>query len=188
MAEHGHLRCADLAAACWPGARYGEQMAQRTVRGLVESGERMPRRNALGGTSFVCTRPGAAVLELRGVKAHHGLDLAVSGPTCRHAVLTARWCLHKRAQGFQTFTEYRLQQGQAPVSRELLFKRLGRHADAVLIKGTQLSAHHGQLPDGVGGDLSGQGGGHLAQHCAAVLRRRRLLVPHCGDQWPEWRP
>lgn len=140
VAEHGHLRCADLAAACWPGARYGEQMAQRTVRGLVESGELMPRRNALGGTSFVCTRPGAAALELRGVKAHHGLDLAVSGPTCRHAVLTARWCLHKRAQGFQTFTEYALQQGQAPVSRELLCKRLGRHVDAVLIKGTQLWA------------------------------------------------
>ncbi|MCE4557858.1 hypothetical protein [Pelomonas cellulosilytica] len=25
VAEHGSLRCADLAAACWPGASYGEQ-------------------------------------------------------------------------------------------------------------------------------------------------------------------
>lgn len=24
VAEHGSLRCADLAAACWPGARYGD--------------------------------------------------------------------------------------------------------------------------------------------------------------------
>jgi hypothetical protein len=29
VAEHGHLRCADLAAACRPGAKYGKQMAQR---------------------------------------------------------------------------------------------------------------------------------------------------------------
>ena len=50
VAEHGHLRCVDLAAACWPGARYGEQMAQRTVRGLVETGELMPRRNAHGNS------------------------------------------------------------------------------------------------------------------------------------------
>lgn len=137
VAEHGHLRCADL-ATCWPGAKFGEQMAQRTVRALVKAGELMPRRNALGGLSYVLTRPGAAALELRGIAAHHGLDLAASGPTFRHAALTARWCLHKRAQGFQTFTEYALQQGQAPVSRELLFKRLGRHVDAVLIKGDKL--------------------------------------------------
>jgi len=38
VAEHGHLRCTDLAAACWPSAKYAEQMAQRTVRALVEVG------------------------------------------------------------------------------------------------------------------------------------------------------
>lgn len=140
VAEHGHLRCADLAAACWPGARYGEQMAQRTVRGLVETGELKPRRNALGGVSFVLTRPGAAALEVRGIVAHHGLDLSVSGPAYRHSALTARWAVHKRAQGLQTFTEYALQQGRAPLSRELLFKRLGRHVDAVLVRGDKLYA------------------------------------------------
>jgi len=138
VAEHGSLRCADLAAACWPGARYGEQMAQRTVRALVAAGELMLRRNALGGTSAVCTRPGAAMLEVRGIAAHHGLDLAVSGPAFRHSALTARWAIHKRAQGFQTFTEYAIAQGRAPLSREQLFKRLGRHVDAVLIKGDKL--------------------------------------------------
>ena len=140
VAEHGSLRCADLAAACWPGARYGEQMAQRTVRALVAAGELMPRRNALGGVSVVLTRPGTAALEVRGVVAHHGLDLSVSGPAFRHSALTARWCIHKRSQSFQTFTEYAIAQGRAPLSRELLFKRLGRHVDAVLIKGDKLYA------------------------------------------------
>jgi hypothetical protein len=140
IAEHGSLRCSDVAAACWPAATFGEQMAQRTVRALVAAGELMPRRNALGGVSVVLTRPGAAALEVRGIVAHHGLDLAVSGPAYRHSALTSRWCLHKRAQGFQTFTEYAIAQGRAPLSRELLFKRLGRHVDAVLIKGDKLYA------------------------------------------------
>lgn len=92
VAAHGHLRCADLAAACWPGARYGLQMAQRTVRVLVEqTGELLARRNCHGGTSVVLTRKGVAALELHGVAARHGLDLAsVSGPTYAHFALTAR--------------------------------------------------------------------------------------------------
>lgn len=139
IAEHGTLRCTDLAAACWRGARFGEQMAQRTVRALIEAGQLKARTNALGcGQSLVLTRPGAAALEVRGIAAHHGLDLAVSGATFRHSALSSRWCIHKRGEGFQSFTEYALLQGQAPLSRELLFKRLGRHVDAVLIKGTQL--------------------------------------------------
>ena len=138
VGEHGPLRCADLGAACWPGAKFGEQMAQRTVRGLVETGELKARANALGGTSFVLTRPGAAALELRGIDARHGLDLAVSGPTFRHTALTSRWCIDKQGQGFQTFTEYALIQGHAPVSRELLLKRYGKHCDGVLIKGDKL--------------------------------------------------
>lgn len=143
VGEHGHLRCADLAVACWPGAKYGEQMAQRTVRSLVQRGELKARRNAHGGTSFVLTRPGAAALELRGITAHHGPDLASvsgSGSTFAHFSLTSRWCLHKRAQGFQTFTEYALMNERAPLARELLFKRLGRHVDAVLVKGDKLYA------------------------------------------------
>ena len=138
VAEHGHLRCADL-ATCWPGARYAEQMAQRTVRTLVEAGELMPRRNALGGLSYVLTRVGAAALEVRGIGARHGLDLAsVSGPTCRHFCLTNRWALHKRAQGFDTFTEYALLNGLAPVSAQQLLKRYGKLPDAVIVRGDRL--------------------------------------------------
>jgi hypothetical protein len=138
VAEHGHLRCADL-ATCWPGARYAQQMAQRTVRSLVESGELMPRRNAHGGLSYVLTRVGAAALEVRGIAARHGLDLAsVSGPTCTHFCLTSRWCLHKRSQGFDTFTEYALVNGQAPVTAQQLLKRYGKLPDAVLVRGERL--------------------------------------------------
>jgi hypothetical protein len=130
VAEHGHLRCADL-ATYWPGAKYAEQMAQRTVRGLVESGELLARRNAHGGLSYVLTRPGAGALEVRGIAARHGLDLAsVAGPTFAHFSLTSRWCLHKRSEGFQTFTEYALMNanhdtrtaGQAPVSAQQLIR------------------------------------------------------------------
>jgi hypothetical protein len=138
VAEHGHLRCADL-ATCWPGAKYAEQMSQRCVRTLVKVGELMPRRNCHGGLSYVLTRVGAAALEVRGIAARHGLDLAsVAGPTFTHNALTARWCLHKRAQGFDTFTEYALQNGQAPVTAQQLLKRYGKLPDAVLIKGERL--------------------------------------------------
>lgn len=151
VAEHGHLRCVDLAAACWPEARFGEQMAQRTVRTLAESGELKPRANALGGTSFVLTRPGAAALEVRGIVAHHGLDLAASGATFRHTALTSRWCIHKQAQGFQTFTEYAIANGRAPLSREALSKRLGHHADAVLVRRQALRCRNRVRPQGHGG-------------------------------------
>lgn len=138
VAEHGHLRCADLATG-WPGAKYGEQMAQRTVRALVETGELMPRRNCHGGLSYVLTRVGAAALEVRGIAARHGLDLAsVSGPTFAHNALTARWCLHKRGEGFETFTEYALMNGHAPVTAQQLLKRYGKLPDAVIVRGDRL--------------------------------------------------
>jgi len=146
LAEHGHLRCADL-ATCWPSAKYAEQMAQRTVRALLSSGDILARRNAHGGLSYVLTRVGAAALEVRSINARHGLDLAsVSGPTFTHNALTARWCLHKRSEGFETFTEYALQNSHSnvhagspvPVSAQQLLRRFGKLPDAVLIKGHHL--------------------------------------------------
>lgn len=138
VADHGHLRCADL-AMCWPGARYGEQMAQRTVRVLVASGDLKARANCHGGLSYVLTRLGAAALEVRGIPAHHGLDLAsVRGPTFTHHALTSRWCLHMQSQGFQAFHEYAVASGRAPVTTEQLLRRYGKVCDAVLIKGDQL--------------------------------------------------
>lgn len=138
VADHGHLRCADLAAACWPGARFGEQMAQRTVRVLVASGDLKARANCHGGLSYVLTRLGAAALEVRGIGAHHGLDLAsVRGPTFTHHALTSRWCLHMQSQGFQAFHEYAVASGRAPVTTEQLLRRYGKVCDAVLVRGDQ---------------------------------------------------
>lgn len=138
VALHGHLRCSEL-ATCWPGTRYGEQMAQRTVRGLVASGELKARVNSLGGLSYVLTRPGAAALEVRGIPARHGLDLAsVSGPTFMHFALTSRWCLHMAALGFQAYTEYALVNGYAPVTRAQLLQRFKKMPDAVLVRGDKL--------------------------------------------------
>jgi uncharacterized protein (DUF1697 family) len=138
LAEHGHLRCADL-ATCWPDAKYAQQMAQRTVRTLLASGDILARRNAHGGLSYVLTRLGAAALEVRGINARHGLDLAsVSGPTFTHNALTARWCLHKRTEGFQTFTEYALMNNPAPVNAQQLLRRYGKLPDAVLVRDEHL--------------------------------------------------
>jgi hypothetical protein len=139
VAEHGHLRCADL-ATCWPGAKYPEQMAQRKVRALVDAGELLGRRNAHGGTSYVLTRPGAAALELRGIKARHGLDLAsVRGATFTHHALTSRWCLHKRSQGVEAWHEHAIVNGLAPVSAEQLVAVYRKLPDAILIRGNRLT-------------------------------------------------
>jgi hypothetical protein len=138
VAQHGHLRCADL-ATCWPGAQYGEQMAQRTVRALVATGELKARANSLGGRSYILTRPGAAALDVRGIAARHGLDLAsVSGPTFTHNALTSRWCLHMAHQGYQVFSEYALVNGHAPITRAQLLQRFKKMPDAVLIRGDKL--------------------------------------------------
>lgn len=138
LADFGALTCADLAAACWPRTVYGEQMAQRTVRALLRAGQVAERTSSLGTRVLVLTRPGAAALEVRGTAAHHGLDLAVGGANYRHSALTAAWCIRRRLLGFDVYTERAIASGRAPVSREVLFKRFGKHADAALIRGDNL--------------------------------------------------
>lgn len=138
VAAYGHLRSADIAAACWPAIKSAMPMAQRTVRTLVALGQLMGRSNALGGTSYVLTRRGASRLELHGTSARHGLDLAVSGATYRHATLTSRWCIHKRCECYQAFNEYALVNGYAPVSRAQLLQRFKKMPDAILVRGDKL--------------------------------------------------
>lgn len=139
VSEHGHLRTTDIAAACWPDARYALQMSQRTTKVLCTTGLLLARRNAHGGTSYVLTRPGARTLEARGIAARHGLDLAsVSGSTFAHHALTSRWCIEKHQQGFEVHTEYAIRSGHAPISALQLIARFGKMPDAVLIRGTRL--------------------------------------------------
>lgn len=115
------------------------RMAQRTVRALVKSGELKDRANSLGGLSYVLTRRGVATLEVRGIAARHGLNLAsVSGPTFSHFALTSRWCLHKQSEGYQAFSEYAIVSGLAPVTRAQLLHRFKKMPDAVLIMGQKI--------------------------------------------------
>jgi hypothetical protein len=84
VALYGHCTVSDFARSIYPNGKCATQSAQRVARRLV--GQRPPlmaeRRNALGGRSFVLTRPGAAFLEIHGTRCHHGMDLAsVVGPT-----------------------------------------------------------------------------------------------------------
>ncbi|QRR32432.1 hypothetical protein JNX00_12100 [Hydrogenophaga sp. YM1] len=60
IAQNGTLRCTDLAAACWPGAKFGEQMAQRTTRALVQAGQLKVRANALGSGMTPAHKPCSA--------------------------------------------------------------------------------------------------------------------------------
>ncbi len=60
VAKFGHLRIIELARAVWPTAKFGEQVAGRTVQRLVEQGLLLERRNALGSRSLCLTRVGQA--------------------------------------------------------------------------------------------------------------------------------
>jgi hypothetical protein len=87
LARFGHLTTSDLSAAVWPNAKCGQDMAARTMRRLSAPGVELVacRQNALGTRSWILTRRGVAFLEVRGVAAHHGMDLAsVSGSTFFH--------------------------------------------------------------------------------------------------------
>ena len=86
--QFGHLRICEMARAVWPQARYGEQVARRTVARMVEQGLLLERRNALGSRSLCVTRGGATWLNARGIEAQHTLDLSsVSGSTFFHRTL-----------------------------------------------------------------------------------------------------
>lgn len=97
VAQFGHLRVIELARAVWPQARYGEQLARRTVARLVAQGLLLERRNALGSRSLCLTRGGAAWLDARGVEAQHTLDLSsVAGSTFFHRTLATRYLIERQ--------------------------------------------------------------------------------------------
>ena len=139
ISRYGHLRCAEIAAAVFPSAKYSVQLSQRVVKKLLARGQIASRRNSLGTTSYVLTRRGAAELELNGKAARHGLDIsAVTGGTCRHSVLCARYCIEQEKVGFTAWHEYAILQGRAPISKEQLIESYGKLPDAVLIKADKL--------------------------------------------------
>nr|WP_315473030.1 hypothetical protein [uncultured Undibacterium sp.] len=111
----GHLRIAEIARYAWPEARYREQMALRTVRRLFANGLVVPRRNAVGGMSYVLTRRGAKLLELGGLETRHGLDLSsVAGGTFLHRTISTRYLIEQKIQGFGVVGEYSMNINRTP--------------------------------------------------------------------------
>lgn len=133
VAYYGHLRIAELARAVWPTARYGEQVARRTARRLVEQGLLLERRNALASTSLCVTRAGAAWLELRGVTAQHTLDLSsVGGPTFFHRTMATRYLIERQLSGCQVAGEYLILRRALPFNIDGLAKALRKLPDGLV--------------------------------------------------------
>lgn len=133
VAQFGHLRIAELARAVWPLARYGEQLARRTVARLVGQGLLLERRNALGSTSLCLTRGGAAWLDVRGVEAQHTLDLSsVAGSTFFHRTLATRYLIERQVEGFQVAGEYQLLRRKTPFPIDPLVKAMRKLPDGMV--------------------------------------------------------
>lgn len=133
VAQFGHLRVSELARAVWPHARYGEQMARRTVARLVARGLLLERRNALGSKSLCVTRRGAAWLDARGVEAQHTLDLSsVAGSTFFHRTLATRYLIERQVEGFQVAGEYQLLRRKVPFTIDGLVKALSKLPDGMV--------------------------------------------------------
>lgn len=138
LAIHGHLRTDDIAAALWPTAKFGKQLASRQLRRLTDEGLVMPRVNSVATTSFVLTRRGAVLAEALGRDAKHGLDLSsVAGATFIHRSLGARFGIEMTKQGAEFYGEHALLTGQAPWSPKQLSAAFGRMPDfLVRLKGS----------------------------------------------------
>jgi hypothetical protein len=133
VARFGHLRIAELARAVWPTARFGEQVARRTVRRLVDQGLLLERRNALASTSLCITRAGAAWLELRGVEAQHTLDLSsVAGPTFFHRTMASRYLIERQLAGCQVAGEYCILRRALPFNIDGLANALRKLPDGLV--------------------------------------------------------
>lgn len=133
IAQYGHLRISDLARSVWPTARYGEQVARRTVDRLIERGLLLARRNATGFSKSLClTRVGAAWLDARGVEAQHGTDLSsIAGATFFHRTLSNLHLISRQVEGFHVASEYQILRRKTPFPIDGLVKVLRKLPDGV---------------------------------------------------------
>lgn len=135
LSDWGHLRASELGRLLWPQAAYGDQMAQRLVRRLQQTGEVAGRRNALGGLSYVLTRRGAAALDAMGVDAHHGLELSsIAGATFLHRTLGARYGIERQLMGYRAYGEHAIGRDKAPATRAQLAGRFCKLPDLLLVR------------------------------------------------------
>ena len=135
--DYGHLRTADVAAAVWPTEKYGEQLAQRTLKRLLAGGYVLRRVNTLASSSWVLASAGASRLELYGGEASHGRDIVgVAGATFVHRTLASAFLIRKStAEGVAVFGEYAIAHGRAPASKQAMSKRFGKLPDGLVIRG-----------------------------------------------------
>lgn len=136
--DYGHLRTAEIASAVWPGARYRDQLAQRTLRRLLAQGEVLQRVNTLATRSWVLASAGVARLELFGADARHGRDIVgVAGATFIHRTLASAYLIYRAGMAAQTtYGEYAIAHGRAPMSRQGLSKRFGKLPDGLVVRGS----------------------------------------------------
>jgi hypothetical protein len=137
LSQFGHLRSHEVAQALFRRTRYGHQLAHRLLRAAAKGNLVLPRKNALGTTSWVLAARGVAQLELLGHKARHGRDIVgVAGATFLHRTLATQYLLHRTKGGASVFGEYAIAHGLAPIGRQVLTARFNKLPDGLVCYGT----------------------------------------------------
>jgi hypothetical protein len=109
----------------------------RLLRAAAKGNLVLPRKNALGTTSWVLAARGVAQLELLGHKARHGRDIVgVAGATFLHRTLATQYLLHRTKGGASVFGEYAIAHGLAPIGRQVLTARFNKLPDGLVCYGT----------------------------------------------------
>lgn len=209
LARFGHLRAHEVATAMFGPAQCGRQLAQRLLRAAAKSGLVLPRKNALGGLSWVLAERGVAQLELHGYQARHGRDIVgVAGATFIHRTLATQYLLHRARKKASVFGEYGIAHQLAPISREAMSARFHKLADGLVVYGTDrglavdvVEVEASSKPmaelvnvlgwaEVVGTPLNGAGSPTIARlvvafdgsqgHAKRLLRAARERWGHCG--------
>lgn len=131
----GHLRRQEIAMACWPNTsfRSSKEMANRTVRRLIQSGALLERPNSLGGKSVILGTRGVSRLMGIDIHAQVGHELAFDGPQFFHRTLGTSYLLEKARLGHRVYGEYAILKAWSPVSRDFLRQRYGKVPDGLIV-------------------------------------------------------
>lgn len=129
----GHVRLEDIAAAIWPHAKYGEQLAGRLANRLVKRGWLTRRVNTLRGSSFVLAKQGAGYLAAQGLSARDGHDICgVAGATFVHRSLATRFLI-SRLQDGDVAGEYAIGKNWAPMRPDEFRQRFFKMPDGLVL-------------------------------------------------------
>lgn len=131
----GHLRRQEIAMACWPKTSFGssKEMANRTVRRLLEQGSLIERANSLGGHSLILGAKGVSRLISMDVSAQSGYELSFDGPQFFHRTLGTCYLLEKAKHDHEVYGEYAILKGWSPISRDYVRHRYGKVPDGLIM-------------------------------------------------------